>query len=59
MLHRSLEILQWAGLTKDDLVEIYGYHVNLPNNFEQFDEVKNKLSHIKFSDLDRLRYCSA
>ncbi len=39
---RTLEILRWVGLTKDDLVEIYSYHVDLPNNFESFIEVKNK-----------------
>ncbi len=39
---RTFEILRWVGLTKDDLVEIYSYHVDLPNNFEQFIEVKDR-----------------
>ncbi len=39
---RTLEILRWVGLTKDDLVEIYSHHVDLPNNFESFILVKNK-----------------
>ncbi len=42
VFQRTFEILRWVGLTKDDLVEIYSYHVDLPNNFEQFVEVKNK-----------------
>jgi len=39
---RTLEILRWVGLSRDDLVEIYSYHVDLPNNFAQFIEVKDK-----------------
>jgi len=39
---RTFEILRWVGLTKEDLVEIYSYHVDLPNNFEQFTEVKDR-----------------
>ncbi len=42
VFRRTFEILRWVGLTKDDLVEIYSYHVDLPNNFEQFVEVKDR-----------------
>ncbi|WP_421418920.1 RidA family protein [Agrobacterium tumefaciens] len=42
VFQRTIEILRWNGLTEDDLVEIYSYHVDLPNNFGQFVEVKNR-----------------
>ncbi len=42
VFQRTFEILRWVGLTKHDLVEIYSYHVDMPNNFAQFIDVKNK-----------------
>jgi len=39
---RTFEILRWVGLTKEDLVEIYSYHVDLPNNFGLFTEVRDR-----------------
>lgn len=42
VFQKTFEVLRWAGLTKDDLVEIYSYHVNLPEHFSQFIAVKEK-----------------
>jgi enamine deaminase RidA (YjgF/YER057c/UK114 family) len=39
---RTFEILRWVGLTKDDLVEVYSYHVDLPNSVDQFIEAKSR-----------------
>ncbi len=42
VFQRTFEILGWVGLTKDDLVEINSYHVDLPNTLEPFLEVKSR-----------------
>ncbi len=42
VFQRTFEILRWVGLTKDDLVEINSFHVDLPNSIDQFLEVKRR-----------------
>lgn len=42
VFERTFEILRWVGLTKDDLVEVYSYHVDLPNSIDPFVEAKNR-----------------
>lgn len=34
--------MRWVGLTKDDLVEVYSYHVGLVENLDVFTEVKSR-----------------
>jgi len=42
VFQKTVEVLRWAGLTTEDLVEIYSYHVKLPDTFSQFIAVKEK-----------------
>ena len=42
VFERTFEILRWVGLTKDDLVEVYSYHVDLPKSINQFIEAKSR-----------------
>ncbi|AMV48481.1 RidA family protein [Paraburkholderia caribensis] len=42
VFERTVEVLSWAGLGLDDLVEMVSYHVDLPNTISTFMSVKER-----------------